>query len=259
MSIVSCLTFTPTDVCLPNRTKDSFCNADVNATGVIVCYGNSLGVEIACSSAEPDCLVGDSGDKCGVQSSSSSGASAPFLCTGLGYYPDPENCTLYYFCTYNTNKTEFIATPQRCESGNVFYPQTGSYCTRQNLFLNNCKKITCDFAPKNVTLSFVQIQYGFNKQYFAMCAPSKQPLIFVCPANSVPNLSAASPSCNYNCYRSGFFENSLDNTKYFECFINNFYRYQSVERRCPTGSTFNTSRSECSVNLRNLSLNATAG
>jgi hypothetical protein len=85
----------------------------------------------------------------------------------VGYYPNPSSCTSYYFCSLNTNKTEYIPTLYNCPSGNVFSPSTGSYCTRFNSWLNNCKTVNCSGGTQNATQRLIQITYGFNSQYYA--------------------------------------------------------------------------------------------
>lgn len=147
----------------------------------------------------------------------------------------------------------YVATLFNCTSGNVFSPSTGSYCTRQNSFVNNCQTINCGNTTR---LRYIQIKYGFNQQYYALCLPGADPaspLVFVCPANTLPNITAFPATCNYRCWRVGFFQNTLDSTKYFECYLNNNLRFESVERSCPSGSYFDTIRSECAVSLRSTS------
>ncbi|KAG5681071.1 hypothetical protein PVAND_010537 [Polypedilum vanderplanki] len=260
LALVNCQDRTPADVCKSDRTKVSFCNDqnNCNATAVILCFGNGLGTTIPCANSQPYCIVSDKGDSCTStnpcsSSSSNGGATSLFQCTSVGYYPNPLNCSQYFFCSTNENKTEFVPTLYNCPNGNVFSPSTGSYCTRYNSWLNNCKTVNCQNATQNVTQKYIQISYGFNSQYYALCIAGNDPtypLIFVCPANTVPNLNSFPAICDYRCWRTGFFENTLDNSKYFECYINNYLRYESIERTCPEGAYFNSTKSECVVKTR---------
>lgn len=139
----------------------------------------------------------------------------------------------------------------------MFSPSTGNYCARRNSIINNCQTVSCG----NITEpKYIQIKYGFNKQYYALCARDQNPdiitpivYVFVCPTNSVPNINTMPAKCSYNCWKTGFFQNTLDNSKYFECYLNNYLRFESVERRCPNGSYFEPNRSECVVKLRSFS------
>lgn len=267
LMLVSCQNRSPADVCTYDRSKASFCNSEnnCNATGVILCYGNGLGTEISCGKSQPFCAVSEKGDSCSTVdtcATSQGGAGSPFQCTGLGYFPNPSNCSSYYFCSLNADKTEYVPTLFNCPNGNVFSPSSGSYCTRYNSWLNNCKTVNCANALKNVTQSYVKITYGLSQQYYALCITGgdpSNPLIFVCPANTVPNISGFPATCEYRCWRTGFFENTLDSSRYFECYLNNFLRYESVERTCPQGSSFDSGRSECVVKSRSLSSDVSGG
>lgn len=198
--------------------------------------------------------MSDRGDSC--TSTVPSDCRAPgsldtdFKCTDLGYFPNPANCSSYYFCGLNENGDDYEPTIISCTSGNVFDPNSASFCSRRNIF--NCVQLTCG----NVTaLTYVQLQYVTNRQYYALCVPGadpKNPRIFACPSNTQPNLSDFPATCAFRCSRVGMFENSFDKSKYFECFYNNFLRLESAERSCPPRSEFNVSRSRCEVVIRML-------
>lgn len=198
------------------------------------------------------CQISENGDYCSTSCGGSSTNNPDFTCTGLGYYPNPFDCTSYYFCSLSSDKTQYVANPYKCPSGNVFTPSSASYCIRRNTIISNCVTVNCGTTNSS---KYVQLQYGFNKQYYALCAPdSTLPIpivyVFVCPTNSLPNIDAKPPKCSYNCWRTGFFQNSLDRSKYFECYLNNNWRFESIERRCPSGSFFDASSSQCKVELR---------
>lgn len=61
----------------------------------------------------------------------------------------------------------------------------------------------------------------------------------------------------YRCYRIGNFENSLDKTKYFECYFDGFLRLRSSERSCPPRTQFNPSKSRCETTGRSLNAQIT--
>ncbi|XP_070498242.1 uncharacterized protein [Chironomus tepperi] len=247
---------TPTDACTDSRTKDYFCNDDVDCTGtsVIYCAGAlaSQAITFSCGNNSL-CKVSESGDYC----TGSCGGDVTiddnpaFVCTGLGYYPNPYDCNSYYFCSLSSDKTEYTATLYNCPSGNVFSPTSATYCTRKNLIINNCITVNCGATNSS---KYIQIQYGLNKQYYALCAPDatlSTPIIyiFVCPKNTLPSLNDKTPKCTYTCWRTGFFPNSLDSSKYFECYWNN-WKLESMERRCPSGASFDATTSQCKVELR---------
>lgn len=191
--------------------------------------------------------MSERGDSCTASNpcSSSGGTLTDFTCTSTGYYPNPKNCTSYFFCSLNADRTAYVATQYNCPSGNVFSPSSGSYCTRQT----NTNCISCLNCCGNSNMThYYQIRYGTNSQYYGLCIPgAPDPLIFACPANSQPNLINFPATCDYRCWRVGFFENTLDNTKYFECYLNNFLRFESIERQCPQGSKFDSQKSQCAV------------
>ncbi|KAL7034808.1 hypothetical protein ACKWTF_008106 [Chironomus riparius] len=255
---IESLDVTPTEVCTDTRTKDYFCSDNVTCTGteVIYCAGSqaSQAITYSCGSNSL-CQISDDGDYCteSCGSTNSNNNNPDFTCTGLGYYPNPYDCTSYYFCSLNSDKTQFVATLYNCPSGNVFSPSSATYCTRKNIIINNC--ITADCGRTNSS-KYIQLQYGFNKQYYALCAPDATlptPIVyvFVCPTNSLPKLNTNPPKCSYTCWRAGFFQNNLDKSKYFECYWNNL-RLESIERRCPSGSTFDATVSQCKVELRTM-------
>lgn len=168
-----------------------------------------------------------------------------FRCTSLGYFPNINNCSSYFFCGMNEAGTGFEFTAISCPNGNVFDPNAAGRCSRENIF-NKCVGFEC--RSDITTLTYGQITYGQNRQYFALCVPNadpKNPRIFACPSNTQPNLSVFPATCDYRCPRTGSFENSLDRTKYFLCYLNNQLRLVSEERSCPPRSEFNTSRSQC--------------
>lgn len=145
----------------------------------------------------------------------------------------------------------FEATEISCPSGNVFDPNSASFCTRRSVF-NNCVTYSC---PNVTSLTYGQLSYALNRQYFALCIPGdlENPRIFSCPSNTLPTLSKFPATCDYRCLRVGVFENTSDKTKYFECFMNNQLRLESAARSCPPRSEFNPSRSKCEAVMRSLS------
>jgi hypothetical protein len=162
------------------------------------------------------------------------------------------DCQSYLFCGSSaTGDPVYEVTSQRCPEGHVFDPNSAIYCTRSNA-ASSCVQYQCD--EKNTRFTYVQLSYGINRQFYALCVPNiPNPRIFTCPGNTTPNLSSFPSKCDYRCLRIGNFENTLDSTKYFECSYNGFLRLESGERSCPPRTTFNPSRSRCEVSARSLS------
>ena len=202
-------------------------------------------------------MVDSIGDYCNAKPASNCSGDIDtlhFQCTGVGYFPDLDDCTSYIYCGLSETGDDYEFTVQKCPDGNVYDPNSATFCSRRNIIFNNCIQQTC-----NVTkITYNQLSYGFNHLFYALCVPhDANPRIFTCPANSQPNLKGYSPKCEYRCFRSGNFENSLDRTKYFECYFDNFLRLQSIERNCPLRTEFSTTRFRCEVPVRRLRANIT--
>lgn len=200
---------------------------------------------ITCPPAQSFCVASARGDACSARPCNQ-GQAATFRCTSLGYFPNVADCSSYYFCGWNEARTDFEATPQDCPDGNTFDPSSSSFCSRQSN--NRCSTLDCGDVT---TLTWQQLTYGNNRQYYALCIPNQEPRVFVCPDNSSPDFTSFL-KCNYRCLRVGAFQNSLDSTKYFECFWNSSFRLESIERSCPARAEFNPIRSSCEPTARAL-------
>lgn len=220
-----------------------------------LCYGTLIGETIGCPEAQKNCVVSETGDSCSATVPTAcrdpNDQSSNFLCTSIGYFPDLTDCNSYLFCGLNEAGDAYEVTPQECPEGNVFDPNSASYCSRKNNIFNNCIEYQCGNVTK---ITYVQLLYGTNKQFYALCVPNNpNPRIFTCPGSTTPRLSAFPAVCDYRCLRVGNFENTLDKTKYFECYLNNVLRLQSVERNCPRRTEFNPNRSRCEISAKSLS------
>jgi hypothetical protein len=214
---------------------------------------------LKCPESQPYCASSDRGDSCvsTIPNNCRLGGDvqSDFTCTGLGYFPNVANCSSYYFCGLNEAGDQYEATEIPCLSGNVFDANSASFCLRQNNIFNNCVTVQCSNVT---TLTYIQIVYGQNRQYYALCVPGADPTnprIFACPRNTTPDLTRFPAECAYRCLRTGVFENTSDRTKFFECFLNNQLRLESVERSCPPRSEFNPNRSQCETVIRSLDEN----
>lgn len=209
-----------------------------------------------CPEEQEFCSTGTRGDSCTSTVSTNCGSSSEnsnFRCTSLGYFPNVADCTKYFFCGLNEAGTAFEATTIECPAGNVFDPNSASFCSRQNVLLNNCRTFLCGTST---SLSYIPLTYGLNRQYYGLCVPGDDrtnPRVFVCPSNSLPNLTGLSPTCDYRCPRVGAFENTSDRTKFFDCYLDEQLRLVSVDRNCPPRAEFNTVRSQCQAIVRSLS------
>lgn len=94
-----------------------------------LCTGTGIGHTFNCSEAEPYCASNESGDFCTKNNpcSSAGGADSTFQCTATGYFPNPKNCSSYFFCTLNADRTNYAVTEYICPSGNVFSPSVGKF------------------------------------------------------------------------------------------------------------------------------------
>ncbi|CAO1409301.1 unnamed protein product [Diamesa tonsa] len=247
VSIQTLAAQTPAQLCTAANRLQTICNNPAepcNSNGLVFCTGAETGIPIACPTATPNCLTTDSGDACSVNRGATCDppSAAAFQCTSIGYFPDPDNCRLFYYCSLNTAGDAIEAEALTCRDGYVFditAPQTG-YCKLQAF--SRCNTINCT----GLTVP-TYVQYGNSRQIYALCIPDSTPVIFSCPTGNVANLSVFPVQCNYQCFLPGLFEYSLNPAMYYECFWNSQLRLQSELKTCPRGNLFNTTTRRCAV------------
>lgn len=207
------------------------------------CTGVGSGVAIACPTTNPNCITTSSGDVCSINRGAScpGPSAADFQCSSIGYFPDPSDCRLFYYCSLNTATNLVDAEAFTCRDGYVFdltAPQLG-YCRLQAFA--RCNTINCTGIDVGT-----YVQYGNSRQIYALCADNT-PLLFACPDGNVVDLSVTPAQCNYQCYFPGMFPYSLNPAMFYNCFWNSQFRLQSELLSCPRGNQFNTTTRRCAV------------
>jgi len=231
-----------------SKVGKTFCNDpdDICAsTGFVTCTGLNQGLPfVTCPPEKPYCSVSTENAACETVLPSGCPAVPPnFLCTGVGYYPDPSNCRLYYNC-YKNAAGSIVPESLFCDAGFVFDPNspTKMYCLGTTL-ASRCVTVTgCQgaTAAKNIA-----IPYSGNSQFVALCIPGSDPYIYQCPTGTTPNLNNLPLTCTYTCRAAGLFTYSLDNLYYYECKIDPTTKkltpIGSLEK-CPTNQYFSTNK-----------------
>ena len=248
--------------------NETFCdNADLCLSkGTISCIGNQLGYPVPCPPATPFCVTSEaakagakigkcSATKSPTQLSTSNTACPPgvissFTCTAQTFFPDPIDCQTYHECSLtNTpvlppgNPPVFVMinTPKlrSCRPEYAYNPTT-QVCDLR-FYPGKCTQIICTAADL-----YKYKFYGTNKQYFALCLTDNntrmmKPIMYSCPDNTIANIAQIPFKCEYVCKRVGFFTNSSDQTKFFECYMTNG-KFMSEEGKCEDDKIFQEDR-----------------
>ena len=264
---------TPEDACkdIKGTNTASFCDNEnvCLSRSKISCIGNGEGYPEPCPAATPFCvsdkneaIEGPKIGKCSATKSPTSFFStgsnddckaeslSSFTCTALTFFPDPIDCQTYHECSL-TNTTVpadgdtpatsvMVRTPKlrNCRPEYAYNPIT-QVCDLR-FTPGRCTQIKC--ADGDL---YKYKPYGTSKQYFAMCVngPNKilKPTMYSCPDNTIANIGQIPYKCDYVCRRAGFFTNSLDSTKYFECYLTNG-KFMSEEGKCDDDKIFQEDR-----------------
>ncbi|CAO1400915.1 unnamed protein product [Diamesa serratosioi] len=245
---IQTLTFqTPADICTVGNRLETICNNPRNpcdSNGLVFCTGTGSGLALACPTATPNCITTDIGDVCSTSRDTNCPAPvvAQFQCTSVGYFPDPNNCQVFHYCSVNKVNMLVDAETFTCREGYVFdptAPQAG-YCTLKASA--KCNTINCTGFTNET-----YVQYGNSRQIYALCLSNASPLMFSCPDGNVANLSAFPVQCNYQCELPGRFPYSLKNSMFYNCFWNSQFRLQAELKSCPRGNQFNPRTKHCAV------------
>jgi len=158
-----------------------------------------------------------------------------FSCTGVGFYPAPDDCQVYYNC-YKDADGNINAEPFSCDDGYVFDPNAANlmYCryTRNQ----RCVTVDCSSATSTRNVAFA---YSGNSQFVALCLVDADPLVFQCPTGTKPNLSNIPVSCTFTCPAIRLYPYSLDPLQYYNCHRDAASgRVVATLTKCPTGMTF---------------------
>ena len=143
-----------------------------------------------------------------------------FDCRAEGFFPDPDDCTVYVFCNATLQVEVY-----RCPEGYV-YDALNGYCKRK-IFHWDCVTMECTRAN-----SF--IVHKTNPNYYAYCDNSLDPIMFKCPNNM-----QFDSGCRYVCKKVGYHIGQNKSEAYF-CARSGFSWKVSVYK-CPRGYEYNAS------------------
>lgn len=159
-----------------------------------------------------------------------------FTCYNLGNMIDPADCKKYYTCEKETNAPFAIkSTSTDCPAGKM-YDEKSKECS-QDYSADKCRKVEC-------TANDVLKAYPESTQYWTKCSEiNGAPVLYAgaCLDFDLTEVDLTSvsvpPRCTFNCRQLGFFANSQDPTKYFQCAANGLV-YELKELACEPGKTF---------------------
>ncbi|XP_058827129.1 uncharacterized protein LOC131687106 [Topomyia yanbarensis] len=160
------------------------------------------------------------------------------LCTGVGIYPDPNDCRKYHYCS----PTELYSWTQSCPPNYAFVyrPFTSNVfpCRRISARSSNCVKIDC-------SQNSLVTAYGRSKIFYAICyinELTRQSEAVMMKCSDGAQLDGI--KCVYRCRREGLFVYSVNPAKYYQC----YYSARKLVYRllnCPNGKVFNESKKVC--------------
>lgn len=137
-----------------------------------------------------------------------------FKCTSEGYFPDPHNCSIFYYCPEASADPELIKTYE-CPPNFSFNSRTRN-CQRSLLMLPRCTTFDCTGKDNEFAL------YKPNNGYFGFCSKSGEnaynTVMFKCPDADNMVFKMDKLGCEYNCKKEGFFEDTLNCKKYYFCY-----------------------------------------
>lgn len=156
-------------------------------------------------------------------------SSAPtFTCTSEGYFPDPYNCSLYYYCPMAAADPANIIQYE-CPANFAYNSRTRN-CQRRLLMAPRCQPMDCTGKEGKFIVN------SQNNGYYAYCSddPTQAALtLFKCPDADNQVFNPAKLGCEYKCRREGFFADTLDCKSYYFCHKDLFHRLSYVHETCP--------------------------
>lgn len=147
-------------------------------------------------------------------------AGTDFKCPDEGFFPDPKNCQLYYFCD-EAKTAELWECPPK-----YVYDALKGFCKRQ-VYTADCVTIKCTAANTFVV-------HKVNPNFYAFCDSTLTPNLFKCPKNQQFN-----SGCKYICKSEGYFEGSTK-SQAFHCSKSGVNWVQKIYD-CPVGYEYNAS------------------
>ena len=163
-------------------------------------------------------------------------------CTSAGFFPDPRDCTAFYICTSDREH----GIPRNCPDGEIFSEVT-SRCKKPSSSAE-CMTVNCATSMGNGVFS----PYGISKKYFAYCDTPAHPndleniSMYQCANGAEFDRTPSVSKCIFRCKSIGKFENSLDQSTYYNCYSSGKDATGKLEE-CPNGWHFHFATQGCNM------------
>uniref|UniRef100_A0A1L8E484 Putative peritrophin-like protein n=1 Tax=Nyssomyia neivai TaxID=330878 RepID=A0A1L8E484_9DIPT len=159
-----------------------------------------------------------------------------FVCTGVGYYPDPNKCTRYYICP---GPHPEVAVAYECPTNYVYKSKARGCGRKQNTA--DCATVDCSKTPNELGT------YLKDPAYYYFCSKTDKEtrtIVFKCPDEENMEFDVKSVSCSFRCTKEGNFVNVQDPTKYFYCYrVGSAFQVDEVS--CPKNFFFDPTALKC--------------
>lgn len=160
----------------------------------------------------------------------------PFRCTAQGPFPNPGDCTMYYFCTDTTLQGSIV---YKCPTNYVYDSKSG--LCKQKKVSSDCKTISCNGLSNQYQV------FAADKSILIYCADTvtvKETILFRCKDYDNMEYDADTLQCKYVCKTEGRFVDREDCTKYYNCYKSGT-TYAAQHLSCPAGFSYSSDRQNC--------------
>lgn len=233
----------PADVCRAASGTGTFCLTQddhcASPASYFICKnGEVLLDKTVCGDSTPYCLGEPGSQFCSAEPDPAFCAQINPICRNEGYFPEPANCSYYYYCYYGTDG-KIISIQKQCPAGAPFTPVGPQ--DRKCLVGGTCVRANCTAGLKAEWRALNYVNFTTNR--LAMkCSNSILDFVNLCPAGlSIDTTYTAyakcSIKCEYNYQKAAY---PTDNTKYYLCLLGN-----ATLETCEPGQVFNPNTLNC--------------
>lgn len=142
-----------------------------------------------------------------------------------GYFPNAQNCDMYYFCAADNTVEEY-----QCPTNYVF-----------DITIKGCKRLvySADCLTMKCTKANEYLVYPKDLSIYMHCDSTLTGRMFKCPTSQEFDKTVQNQRCVFKCKREGYYAGSTKSDAYF-CYKQGVtFTYTTV--KCPTGYEFNES------------------